>query len=37
MRDNGTYYVATLLAGKVADKALIEDYYPPFVEKRHWK
>ena len=35
MRDNGTYYVATLLAGKwVADKALIEDYYPPFVEKK---
>ena len=35
MRDNGTYYVATLLAGKwVADKALIEDYYPPFVKKK---
>ena len=33
MRERGTYYVPTLLAGKwVADKALIEDYYPPFVE-----
>ena len=35
MRENGTYYVPTLLAGKwVADKALIKDYYPPFVEKK---
>ena len=35
MRENGTYYVPTLLAGKwVADKALIPDYYPPFVEKK---
>ena len=35
MRDKGTYYVPTLLAGKwVADKALIPDYYPPFVEKK---
>ena len=35
MRQKGTYYVPTLLAGKwVADKALIKDYYPPFVEKR---
>ncbi|MDC0509049.1 amidohydrolase family protein [Gammaproteobacteria bacterium] len=33
MRERGTYYVPTLLAGKwVADKALIEGYYPPFVE-----
>ena len=35
MRERGTYYVPTLLAGKwVADKALIPDYYPPFVEKK---
>ena len=35
MRENGTYYVPTLLAGRwVADKALIKDYYPPFVEKK---
>ena len=35
MREKGTYYVPTLLAGKwVADKALIPDYYPPFVEKK---
>ena len=35
MREKGTYYVPTLLAGKwVADKALIKDYYPPFVEKK---
>lgn len=35
MRDKGTFYVPTLLAGKwVADKALIKDYYPPFVEKK---
>ena len=35
MREKGTYYVPTLLAGKwVADKALIEDYYPPFVEAK---
>ena len=35
MRQKGTYYVPTLLAGKwVADKALIKDYYPPFVEKK---
>ena len=35
MRENGTYYVPTLLAGKwVADKALIPNYYPPFVEKK---
>ena len=35
MRDRGTFYVPTLLAGKwVADKALIKDYYPPFVEKK---
>ena len=35
MRDKGTYYVPTLLAGKwVADKALTPDYYPPFVEKK---
>jgi imidazolonepropionase-like amidohydrolase len=35
MRERGTYYVPTLLAGKwVADKALILDYYPPFVEKK---
>ena len=32
MRKEGTYYVPTLLAGAwVAEKALIEDYYPPFV------
>jgi len=35
MRDRGTFYVPTLLAGKwVADKALIKDYYPAFVEKK---
>ena len=35
MREKGTFYVPTLLAGKwVADKALIKDYYPPFVEKK---
>ena len=35
MRDNGVYYVPTLLAGKwVSDKALLEGYYPPFVEKK---
>ncbi len=35
MRERGTYYVPTLLAGKwVADKALVKDYYPPFVEKK---
>jgi imidazolonepropionase-like amidohydrolase len=35
MREKGTYYVPTLLAGKwVADKALIENYYPPFVEAK---
>ena len=35
MREKGTYYVPTLLAGQwVADKALIKDYYPPFVEKK---
>lgn len=35
MREKGTYYVPTLLAGKwVSDKALIKDYYPPFVEKK---
>ena len=33
MRKEGTYYVPTLLAGAwVAEKALIEDYYPPFVQ-----
>jgi len=35
MRKEGAYYVPTLLAGAwVAEKALIEDYYPPFVEKK---
>ena len=35
MRKEGTYYVPTLLAGAwVAEKALIEDYYPPFVQKK---
>ena len=35
MREEGTYYVPTLLAGAwVAEKALIEDYYPPFVQKK---
>ena len=35
MRDNGIYYVPTLLAGKwVSEKALQEGYYPPFVEKK---
>ena len=35
MRERGTYYVPTLLAGNwVAEKALIKDYYPPFVEKK---
>ena len=38
MREKGTYYVPTLLAGKwVADKALIKDYYPPFVEKKGFR
>tara|TARA_B100000959_G_scaffold61396_1_gene64576 strand:- start:8787 stop:10067 length:1281 start_codon:yes stop_codon:yes gene_type:complete len=35
MRKEGTYYVPTLLAGAwVAEKSLIEDYYPPFVQKK---
>ena len=35
MRKEGTYYVPTLLAGAwVAEKALIKDYYPPFVQKK---
>ena len=35
MRKEGTYYVPTLLAGAwVAKKALIKDYYPPFVQKK---
>ena len=35
MRKQGTYYVPTLLAGAwVAEKALIEDYYPPFVQTK---
>ena len=35
MREEGVYYVPTLLAGAwVAEKALIEDYYPPFVQKK---
>ena len=35
MRKEGTYYVPTLLAGAwVAEKALIDDYYPPFVQKK---
>ena len=35
MRKEGTYYVPTLLAGAwVAEKALIEDYYPTFVQKK---
>ena len=35
MRKEGAYYVPTLLAGAwVAEKALIEDYYPPFVQKK---
>jgi len=35
MRKEGAYYVPTLLAGAwVAEKALIEDYYPPFIEKK---
>ena len=35
MRQEGVYYVPTLLAGAwVAEKALIEDYYPPFVERK---
>ena len=35
MRKEGTYYVPTLLAGAwVAEKALIDDYYPPFVQTK---
>jgi len=35
MRKEGTYYVPTLLAGAwVAEKALIKDYYPPFIQKK---
>ena len=35
MRQQGTYYVPTLLAGAwVAEKALIENYYPPFVQQK---
>lgn len=35
MKQNGTYYVPTITAGKsVADSALIPGYYPPFVRAK---
>ena len=35
MKQNGTYYVPTITAGKsVADSALIAGYYPPFVKAK---
>ncbi|NEU06955.1 amidohydrolase family protein [Flavihumibacter sp. R14] len=35
MKENGTYYVPTITAGKsTADSALIPGYYPPFVKAK---